>query len=339
MSSGNPAPRLLRRRTFLGATAGLTVARARADEPKRLTVAFANLTEDPAVRLEGTGFTGGQVRDSFSLAARRLPIDLVLYDNMLDTSRALANVEDAIRRRADVYIHYGWSSAVNADIGRRLAKAEIPVIAVSQPIPGAPLYSADNAAAGRIAGEALARHAAATWPERSVQLVIIGPPADRTNRLDERATGIAAALKPLSGTPVRLDTGGNPLKVDAVLRGFLSGHAGQRVLVGALDDATALAAKAAVESAGRNADVVIVSQGCDRSVHGNAAERKELDPANRGTILLGSVGFFLDRYGYDVLPLALDLVAHRPVAALTTTQHRLVTPANAFVLYPPSDMN
>jgi ribose transport system substrate-binding protein len=326
---------MLSRRILLAGTAAVLAPVARADEREPISVAFANLSEDLGVRLEGTGFIGAEVRESFALAARRRPVELVFYDNALDRAKALANVRDAVERRVDVYVHYGWDSAVNAEIGGLLTAARIPALAINQPMPGAPLYTCDNVAAGRIAGEALARHAAENWRDRPVEVVIIGPPADTLNRIGDRIAGI----QPLAASPTRIDTAGNPLRADALLRSFLAAHPGRKVLVAALDDATALAAKSAIEGAGRHSDAVIVSHGCDRSVHGNTSEKKELDPANRGSLLLGSVGFFLDRYGYDVLPLAMELAAGRPVAPRTTTQHLLVTPANAFVIYPPIDMN
>ncbi len=62
--------------------------------------------------------------------------------------------------------------------------------------------------------------------------------------------------------------------------------------------------RAAGIAAGCGGDVVIVGQGCDHSTSGNAPERKELDPANRVSIVLGSVAFSPDRYGYDALPFA-----------------------------------
>jgi len=327
----------LRRRTLLAAAIPLT--QARAEDTRRATVAFANATDDAGTRLEATGFTGAEIQYGFSLAARRLPLNLVPYDNMLDRTKALANARDAIARRVDVYVLYGWDAGINAEIGRMLGEAAIPVLAIGQPVPGAPLYAADNEAAGRIAGEALAHYAAANWAGRTVTSVILGPPAERTNRLDTRIGGITAGLQPVAASPVRLDTGGDPFKADAMLRGVLASHSGQKMLVAALDDASALAAKAAADSSGRSGDVVIVGQGCDRSVHGNASERKELDPANRGSILLGSVAFFLDRYGYDTLPLALALAARQPVPPVTRTQHKLITPGNAFTIYPPFDIN
>jgi hypothetical protein len=89
----------------------------------------------------------------------------------------------------------------------------------------------------------------------------------------------------------------------------------------------------------RQGDCVIVSQGLDPNIHGGVSEKKELDPNNRGSVVLGSVAYYMDRYGYDVLPLALRLLAGETLAARTVTRHILVTVANVFREYPPIDMN
>jgi hypothetical protein len=68
-------------------------------------------------------------------------------------------------------------------------------------------------------------------------------------------------------------------------------------------------------------------------------DRKEIDPANRGSIVIGSVAFYLDRYGYDVLPLAMRMLRGEGVPPRVVTQHILVTAANVFIEYPPYDMN
>src|SRR3989442_3922272 len=62
---------------------------------RRWVVAFANITEEPGVTLEGTGFTGAEIRESFNLAARPLPIDPVFYDNRRADARPVANAEAA----------------------------------------------------------------------------------------------------------------------------------------------------------------------------------------------------------------------------------------------------
>jgi hypothetical protein len=70
----------------------------------------------------------------------------------------------------------------------------------------------------------------------------------------------------------------------------------------------------------RLGDCIIVGQGVDRSIHGGAGDRKELDPSNRGSIVLGSVTYYMDRYGYDVLPLALKMLRGESAPPRTVTQ-------------------
>jgi len=321
-----------------GAMAALLVgALARAAAPaRRYTIAFANLTEEPGVSIEGTGFTGADVRQSFILAARTLPVDLVFYDNHGDNARAIANADEAIARKVDLYIQYHHGPA-NATVAQKLKAAGIPVIAINEAVPGAPLYSLDNAMAGRIAGDALAQFAARAWAGQQTIAVVVG----RVSTNTERVQGVAEALrKRMPAVRVSmLDTQGNPAQVASLLGPLLTAQPPHKMLIAATDDATALAAKSAVDAAGRARDVAIVGQGVDRSIHGGANDHKELDPANRASIVLGSVAFYLDRMGYQVLPLAMRLLRGETLAARTVTPHKLITPANVFAEYPPYDMN
>ncbi len=96
-----------------------------------------------------------------------------------------------------------------------------------------------------------------------------------------------------------LDTGGQSIRADALLTKFLLTQHGQRVLIATLDDLAAVYAKNAVEMNRRQSDCVIVSQGLDPNIHGGASEKKEIDPNNRASVVLGSVAYYMDRYGYD----------------------------------------
>src|SRR5258708_1388342 len=91
-----------------------------ASAQRRWVVAFANLTEEPGVTLEGTGFTGPEVRESFTLAARPYPIDLVFYDNHRDDVRAVANAEAAIVRRVALSRQYQPGAPPNATLPPQL---------------------------------------------------------------------------------------------------------------------------------------------------------------------------------------------------------------------------
>jgi ribose transport system substrate-binding protein len=308
---------------------------------RRWVVAFANATEEPGVTLEGTGFTGAEIRESFKLAVRQYPIDLVFYDNQRDDARAIANAEAAVARKVDLYVQYHRGATANATAAGKLKAAGIPVLAVNYPVPGAPLYSLDNAAAGRVAGEALAEFAARTWKGQPIAAVVIGRVSAAAERVPERVQGVVETLRQRlpAARLTTLDTQGNPAQVAPLLGAFLAAQPARKILVAATDDLTALAAKSAVEAAGRTRDTVIVGHGVDRSIHGGANDRKELDPNNRGSIVIGSVAFYLDRMGYEVLPLVARMLRGEPVPALTSTPHKLITAANVFVEYPPYDMN
>jgi ribose transport system substrate-binding protein len=342
-----PALRSQRRRTCVRAASAafglaalaLAVAPVAAQRPQR--VAFANITEEPGVTLEGTGFTGREVRESFGLAARLAPVELVFYDNQRDDARAIANAEAAARDKVDLYVQYHRGAAANARVAEILRAARIPVLAINHPVPGAPLYTVDNAAAGRLAGEALADFAARSWRGQPISGAVVGPLAGGGEGVAERvrsAVEVLARRLPVVRVSM-LDTQGNPAQVGPLLGKFLAAHPSGRVMVVATDDATALAAKSALEAAGRLADGAIVSHGVDRSIHGGMNDRKEIDPSNRGSIVVGSVAFYLDRLGYDVLPLAVRMLRGEPVPARTATRHKLINAANVFVEYPPYDMN
>jgi ribose transport system substrate-binding protein len=317
-------------------TAGLVPAGAQ----RTYVVAFANFTDEPGVTIEGTGFTGREIRESFVLASRVHPVEMVYYDNHRDDARALANAEAAIARKVDLYIQY-HRGAAGAAVGEKLRAAGIKVLALNHRVPGAPLYTADNLAAGRIAGEALAQFSRRAWRAQPVAAAVAGNVTAAEDRVPERVQGVTQALGRLlpAARVTMLDTKGNPARVGPLLGKFIAAHPTGKLLLAATDDATALALKAAVESAGRVHDTAIVSHGVDRSIHGGMNDRKEIDPSNRGSILVGSVAFFLDRYGYEVLPLAMRMLRGEPVPPRVTTRHVLVTAANVFVEYPPYDMN
>jgi ribose transport system substrate-binding protein len=326
--------------TGMAASATLAAATVRAAD-RRYRIAFANISETQGMRIEGLGFTGFDVRRSFELAARTLPLDIVYYDNASDEETAVSNAADAISQKVDLLIEYNAETGANPEIARKAAAAGIPILAINYPVGNAPLYGADNQAAGRIAGHALGGFTKQSWPDETPVAVVLGDLGDPSDAVALRIKGITEALRAElpDVEPTMLDSGGQPQRGDDLLTKYLRQQSRRKVLVATLDDATALWARTAVEVAVRINDCVIVSQGLDRSVHGGAHEKKEIDPSNRGSVILGSVAYFMDRYGYDVMPLAIRMLKGETIPPRTFTQHVLVTGANVFREYPPIDMN
>src|SRR6202790_829718 len=119
----------VQRRSFLAGllTCGLGPAKA---EARRFRIALANLDETPGVTLEGLGFTGAELRRSFELAARTLPIDMLYFDNAGDPARAVATAEVAMAAKVDLLIEYNADAEANDEIARRLGAVAIPALAL-----------------------------------------------------------------------------------------------------------------------------------------------------------------------------------------------------------------
>src|SRR3954469_1071863 len=182
-------PLVLQRRLFFAGLLAWGNFPAKA-EGRRFRIALANLDETPGVTLEGLGFTGAEVRRSFELAARTLPVDMLYFDNAGDPARAIANAEAGIAAKIDLLIEYNANADANAEIARRLSAASIPGLALVHPLPGAPLYGPDNRAAGRIAGRALGEFAVEPGPGEPVIGVLIGDLADPGPAIQDRVQGI-----------------------------------------------------------------------------------------------------------------------------------------------------
>jgi ribose transport system substrate-binding protein len=333
--------RMKRRHFLLAALATILPKRLASAGPQRFRVAFANLNEEPGTRIDGLGFTGLEIRRSFELASRSLPVDMTYYDNGGDGNKALGNAKDAVANAVDLLIEYNSDARANVEIGRMLETARIPLLAVNYSVPGAPLYTADNIGAGRIAGQALGNFAKENWSDQTLVAAILGDVSDPSAAVTARVQGVTEGLR--QELPdlslVRLDSAGHSVRAGSALSKFLAAQTRRKVLVATLDDASALAAKSAVEAAGRISDCVIVSQGADRSIHGGASEKKEIDPANRGSVVLGSVAYYFDRYGYEILPIALRMLRGEHVPSQTLTKHIMISAKNVFLEYPPNDMN
>jgi ribose transport system substrate-binding protein len=54
-----------------------------------------------------------------------------------------------------------------------------------------------------------------------------------------------------------------------------------------------------------------------------------------GSRLIGSVAYFPERYGHDLIPLALAMAAGKQPPPAVFTKHKLITSRNVDEVYPP----
>jgi len=114
------------------------------------------------------------------------------------------------------------------------------------------------------------------------------------------------------------------------MRRHLRYRTARRSLVGAINDPSALGALRAFQEAGRTDSCAIMGQ--NASPEGRAELR---EPATR---LVGSVAYFPEKYGAQIVALALDILHRRAVPPAVFVKHQLVTPETVNHVYPNDEL-
>jgi ribose transport system substrate-binding protein len=286
------------------------------------TIGFAAQTTDSEFSRD--------VSHSVQRVADRERIRLIAVNNRYSPKTALRNADLLIKEGVNLVLEFQTYEHVAPIISSKFLEAQIPVIAIEIPHPGAVYFGADNYQAGLIGGRALGRWAKATWAGKVEELLLMELPiAGPLPQL--RITGMLAGLgEMLPGIEtrhvVRLDGKGEFERSLDVVRRYLRRTTPQRTLVAAVNDPSALGALMAFEEVGRAHLCAVMGQNAIRDA------REEL--RRPGTRLIGSVGYFPERYGEELIPLALAILQKKPVPSAVFVKHQLITPMNVGLIYP-----
>jgi ribose transport system substrate-binding protein len=300
-----------------------------AQKAKRIKIGFANINERSA-------FTK-MVRNGIETEAKKRGWDIVCLDNAADGATAVRNADDLITQGIDYMIEYNVDSSVAPVIMEKFKAANIPVIAVDIPHPGAIYFGADNVKAGTIGGEFAGDWINKNWKGQVDYVVLLAQAmsgasvAPRVHKFPDglRNKGIKVNDKQI----VVLDTSGDVARMQQMFSDFLMAHpTAKHIAVAALNDLYANGAYSAAEIAGRTDEVVIVSQ--------NAAKEfvDALYAKNGKTNWIASVGFFPNRYGEWIFQILDKIVAKQKVEDNYYIQHEAVSWENINKYYPKDNL-
>jgi ribose transport system substrate-binding protein len=271
-----------------------------------------------------------EVTKSVEAVAAREHVQLITLNNRYSAREALRNADLLIREHVDLVLEFQTYERVASVIASKFLAANTPVIAIEVPHPGATYFGADNYKAGLIGGKALGRWANENWNGQVDQLVLVELPIAGSLlelRLAGFVDGLRMELPKIVETPlVRLNGRGTFEQVLDVLRKYLRRRGPRRTLVGTVNDICALATLRAFEEAGAAQLCAVMGQNALR------AARAEL--RRPGTRLVGSVAYFPERYGEELIPLALNILRQKPTPATIFVKHQLLTPRNVDLVYP-----
>ncbi|MGA3026393.1 MAG: substrate-binding domain-containing protein [Bryobacteraceae bacterium] len=271
-----------------------------------------------------------EVSASLQRAAAENGIELIALDNRYNPKTAQRNADILVREKVDLVVEFQTDEDVAPIVAAKYREAGIPLIALEIPHPGATYYGANNYEAGLIGGRYLGRWAKQRWKGQVDEIVLLE--LVRAGGLPKmRLTGILVGLKEvlpgLSDAPVTyLDGDGQLGNSFEVTRKHLRKSHAERFMVGAVNDPSALGALRAFQEVGRVECCAVVGQ--------NASPEGREELRTPGTRLIASVAYFPERYGEDIVRLALDILLRRPVPPAVFVKHELVTPENVNHFYP-----
>ncbi|HEY3939429.1 MAG TPA: substrate-binding domain-containing protein [Bryobacteraceae bacterium] len=242
------------------------------------------------------------VSESIEAAALAEGVDLFVLNNRYSAKTAVRNAELFVRERVDLVIDFQTDEHCAPIISSKLHEAQIPFIALEIPHPGATYYGANNYRAGVLGGQYLAKWAAQHWNGEVEEVLMIELPvagALPKSRLTGTVAALRAALPALADRQIiALNGNGQYERSLDVVRKHLRKSRARRVLIGAINDPSALGALRAFEEAGRAEDCAVMGQ--------NASIEARAEIRNPGSRLIGSVAYFPERYGEGAIPLALQ---------------------------------
>jgi len=271
-----------------------------------------------------------EVASSLAWAARNADMELIVVDNRYDPQIALRNADQLVREEIDLAIEFQTDESVAPAIAAKFSAAGIPIIAIDIPHPGANFYGANNYEAGLIGGRYLGRWASKYWQSSVDEILLLEirrAGSIPQTRIMGMLAGVSETLKPSTqARVVHLDGDGQFGTSLECLRKHLRTSRAKRILVGAANDPSALGALRAFQESGRDSQCAVVGQ--------NAEPEARAEMRDPKTHLVGSVAYFPEEYGPQIVRLALDILEQRPVPPAVFTKHQLITHDNVNHYYP-----
>lgn len=264
-----------------------------------------------------------QVAASVTSSAASSGVELLILDNHFDAEIAVRNAEEFVRQRVDLVLEFQAEEHIAPHVAYILKNAGIPSIAIDVPHPNATYFGVDNFEVGYEAGMLLAQHAARKWKNKVDWVIGVGM-AEAGGFVQSRISGAFEAIRTrMTHIPadrfLRLEGRGMRQPSHLAVAEFLRKHRrGERFLVAAATDSSALGVLDAARAAGREGDFAIAGQDCIPDVIEEMGTGK--------SAIIGSVSHEALSYGPRLIQLGITLVRGNSVPPYNYVKHRVITP-------------
>jgi ribose transport system substrate-binding protein len=288
---------------------------------KRFRVGYASQNSDSFSKA---------VTQGIRWAAGRYQIDLIEVENLYNAKAALRNAQKLAEQKVDLAIEFQVYERIGTQLSGIYEKASIPVIAVEIPQPGATYFGIDNYSVGQLAGKSLVRAAQQHWHGEIDELMMLD--LEIAGSLPHlRVSGAEMAVRkslPGSYQIIRLDSRGEMERSFELVRRHMQFSPKRKTLIFGVNDLAVLGALRAFAEVGRSDYCLGLGVGAFPEA------RNELRfPQTR---MIGSIATFPERYGENLIQIALDILHGKPVLPAIYAPIQLITPQNIDKFYPRS---
>jgi ribose transport system substrate-binding protein len=280
---------------------------------RKLRIGYAGVSQE-------VPFSVG-LAQSLSRAAEEAGLELIVRDNRGDPQIAIETARELVSQDIDFALEFQRHEKIAPVLANIFAEAKVKTIAIHIPQPGAVYFGPDNYKAGQTAGEALGRFAATRWNSRYDAIALLDV-TEEGHALHSRMLGVLHGVQSvIGGVPeerVHWLNGGGRLETSRrAMIGFLKRHPGiRRLLVSAVSDHSAMGAVKALKASRLRESSAVVGHDGDPD-----ALREIAEPDSP---YLGTVAFFPERYGRELIELMLRMQRGEPVEPAHYVRHALV---------------
>jgi ribose transport system substrate-binding protein len=266
------------------------------------------------------------VSDGIKDEATKAHLDFQFCDSQIDAAKALACAQDFKVKGVQGVLNFQVFQKSSPEICT--AYGGVPTIAIDivQPPCQIAFMGANNAEAGKMAGEKIGQYAKDTWNCDYTAYVSLESTAAgdaNTARMGGYRTGFQEFC-PLKNQHV-LDGADRTDSALPAVTNLLPALPGNRIIVVAINEDGILGAEAAAKTLGRATDLFYSGQGTDPSIWKDVACNPNY---------IASTAYFPERYGTLLIPNIIAALKGQAIPGLIYTQHIIINKDNIRTIYP-----
>lgn len=268
--------------------------------------------------------------------AKKRGVQLEYTEAMMDGAKMIANTQTLIDKGVDLIIDFNWIPEVGATMLKMCNDAGVKLISMDTVYEGAYYFGANSYEAGQVLGEYMSGLIIERWGGKIDAFVGLYYLAggdivmDRVKGCEDYLKGVKEIEFPGDDMNFLFDAGSADQTVIAkqTTTDFLTAHPDLKHIVFVThNDESGAGVFAGIEVSGREADSMLGSTGGDTPFHDHIR-------AGGGDVWVASSAFAPEKYGAQVIPMAIDILEGKDVPMMVYLEHFVLNKDNLYEYYP-----